>query len=317
VYKGQLGLVVKSADWFLAAAEKIGVWLKLSPFVLGVLLVGLGTSLPELATSIAATVQGENTIVLANVIGSNIANVLLIIGLVTVLMGTIRFEKDIIDLDVPLLVSTTILFIFLLADGVVSRGDGIVLMAGFAFYVLYSIGYREDKEHHKGLVKMVSALTKETNRQVERHEKITTWTIPVLIASIALLAGSSQLVVEQLLAIVQELNVEVAVASYFVLAIGTSLPELTVSIKALRKNQGDLVVGNIIGSCMFNMLLIGGSSAVLTDQKISSNILLWAGSGLLVSVLLLMAGSISKRIHIWEGMTFILLYITIGLYIAN
>ncbi len=93
--------VIQSADWFLGAAEKVGVTLRLPPFILGVILVGFGTSLPELATSIAAVADGVDTVTIANVAGSNIANVLVIIGLSTIALGTIKFDKDLIDLDLP------------------------------------------------------------------------------------------------------------------------------------------------------------------------------------------------------------------------
>ena len=123
--------VVKGADWFLGAAEKVGVTLRLPPFILGVLLVGFGTSLPELATSIAAVVDGVNTVTIANVAGSNIANVFVILGLSTIALGTIRFDKDLIDLDIPLMVGITALFGIMLVDGELTRIDGIVLLIGF------------------------------------------------------------------------------------------------------------------------------------------------------------------------------------------
>src|SRR5688572_32301519 len=93
--------VVKSADWFLQAAERIGKALRLPPFILGVVVVGFGTSLPELATSIAATTDGSHEVTLANIIGSNLANILFIIGIAAFVLGTIRFEKNLIDLDLP------------------------------------------------------------------------------------------------------------------------------------------------------------------------------------------------------------------------
>jgi cation:H+ antiporter len=305
--------VVKGADWFLGAAEKVGVTLRLPPFILGVLLVGFGTSLPELATSIAAVVDNVDTVTIANVAGSNIANVLVILGLSTIILGTIRFDKDLIDLDIPLLVGVTALFAIMIVDGGLSRGDGMLLLVGFFAYIIYSLGYKEDKEHHKGLIALIAALTKGTEKKVEKHQKLTTpLTYVVLVGSVALLGLSSKFAVDSLLEIVTQVDVGVDVLTFFALAIGTSLPELTVSIKALRQGKGDLVVGNVIGSSMFNILLIGGVASVLKPQVIDAGLVGWIITGLGLSVLLLMAGSISKRIHLWEGLIYILIYLTIA-----
>jgi cation:H+ antiporter len=313
-----LGAVVKSADWFLGAAEKIGLRIGLSPFILGVVLVGFGTSLPELTTSLAAISNGANDIALANIAGSNIANVLLIIGLATLMMGTIKLEKNLIDLDLPLLIGTTILFVILLADGGLGLTDGIILLLALAGYIAYNFNYKEDKEYHQGIVKLISMLTKTSTEKVEKHENtMTKYTIPVAILSVVLLGIASSVVVTNLLAIVQQINIGVDVVAFFVLAIGTSLPELVVSIKSLRKGQSDVVMGNIVGSCMFNMLLIGGLASVLSPQTMSPQVLTWSIIGLLVSTGLLVVASISKRIHIWEGYTFLLLYVVIGLKIAE
>src|SRR6056297_3004353 len=120
--------VVKGADWFLGAAEKVGVTLRLPPFILGVLLVGFGTSLPELATSLAAVADNVDTVTIANIAGSNIANIFVILGLSTIALGTIKFDKDLIDLDIPLLVGITALFCIMLVDGDLTRTDGITLL---------------------------------------------------------------------------------------------------------------------------------------------------------------------------------------------
>lgn len=308
-----LGVVVKSADWFLGAAEKVGVSLRLPPFILGVILVGFGTSLPELATSIAAVADGVDSIAIANVTGSNIANVLIILGLSTIVLGTIKFDKDLIDLDIPLLVGVTTLFILLLLDGTVSRFDGVILLLGFVGYIVYSIGYKEDKEHHKGLISMIVALSKGSKSKVEKKQNlIGPFTIVVLLGSIALLGVASKVAVDNLLGIVEQVNIGVSVISFFALAIGTSLPELVVSFKALHKGQGDLVVGNIIGSCMFNILLIIGVTSVISPQTMDSELLTWSLVGIGLSTMLLMAGSISKRIHLWEGLIYVLIYVALA-----
>ncbi len=310
--------VVKGADWFLGAAEKIGVSLNLPPFILGVVLVGFGTSLPELTTSIAAVVDGVDTVSIANIAGSNIANVLLIVGVSTIALGTIRFDKNLIDLDLPLIAGITALFSILLVDGSLNQLDGAFLLVGFVGYMLYSLVYKDDQEHHhKGLVRLIGALSKETKKQVENHEKTGASTYVIALASVALLGLSSKFAVDSLLAIVEQVDVGVDVLSFFALAIGTSLPELVVSFKALRKGQGDIVVGNIIGSSMFNILLIGGVASVLKPQFVNADLVGWIIAGMSLSVMLLVISSITRRIHMWEGFSYMLIYVAVASKIAT
>lgn len=305
--------VVKGADWFLNAAEKVGVSIGLPPFILGVILVGFGTSLPELATSIAAVADGVNDVSIANVAGSNIANIFLILGIATIVMGTIKFDKDLIDLDVPLLLGVTVLFGLLVIDGSLGLFDGILLLLVFASYILYSLGYREDKEHHKGLVALIAALSRGPKQKVEKKQNlIGPFTLLVLVFSVILLGASSKFAVDSMLRIVEQVSFGVGVLSFFALAIGTSLPELTVTIKSLRAGKGDIVVGNIIGSCMFNMLLIGGVASVFKVQVVDPVLLPWMIGGMIISVLLINASTISKRIHVWEGIVFVLLYVVLA-----
>jgi len=308
-----LGGVVKGADWFLGAAEKVGVSLRLPPFILGVVLVGFGTSLPELTTSVAAVINGVDTVTIANVAGSNLANVLLILGVSTIVLGTIKFDKNLIDLDIPLMIAVTALFALLISDGSLSRFDGVVLLVGFAGYILYSLGYKEDSEHHKGLISLISSLSKGSKTKVERQQNlIGPFTILVLLGSVALLGLSSKFAVDSLLSIVTRASIGVGVLSFFALAIGTSLPELVVSFKALRRGEGDIVVGNVIGSSMFNILLIGGVASVIRPQFVDASLVGWFIVGLGLSALLLMVGSISKRIHLWEGVMYLLIYAAIA-----
>lgn len=308
--------VVKSADWFLGAAEKVGITLRLPPFVLGVILVGFGTSLPELATSMAAVIDGVDTVTIPNVAGSNIANILIIIGISTIALGTIRFDKNLIDLDLPLLVGVTSLFGLLVIDGGLDFTDGIIMLIGFIGYIVYSVAYKENEEHHRGLMSLIASLSKGSKEKIQKKENlIGPFTIAMLVFSVALLGISSKIAVDSMLEIVKQVDVGVGVLSFFALAIGTSLPELVVSIKSLKKGQGDIVVGNIIGSCMFNILLIGGTASVLKNQVIDMSILPWMLAGMAISVLLLLAGSISQRIHIWEGFVYLLIYVTIAIHI--
>ncbi len=308
--------VIKSADWFLAAAEKIGTYFKLPRFIMGVVLIGFGTSLPELSTSISAIIAGDNDIVLANIIGSNIANILLVIGISTLLIGTIRVKKDIVDIDLPILLATTALFIFLAFDGSVGRLDAVLLLAGFVFYIFYSLFYKDTGDFHRGFVPLLRTVFSSSSSSSPQKTTATKPSAIVylqLFASVGLLGAASYFAIESLESIVQSIGIAVSVLSFFALAIGTSLPELTVSFKALRKGQGDLVLGNIVGSSMFNLLLIGGVAGVLSPQNLPLDAGLIMLGALATATLLLTISGITKRLQVWEGITYILLYIAISI----
>ncbi len=320
IFLASIVTVVLSAGWFLHASEQIGVRFKLPSFVLGVLLVGFGTSLPELATSLAAISEGNDNIVIANIIGSNMANILIILGISTFALGTIRFEKDLIDLDLPLLFGVTALFAVSMYDGNLSGVDGLLLIIGFAGYVLYTLFYKEDPAYHRGLLGLISSLARQG--KVGRKPQAGAGgsnpiylgkSFGVLVLSIVLLGVASKFTVDSLLNIVQELNIQVEALSFVGLAIGTSLPELTVSYKSLKKGKGDIVIGNIIGSSIFNILLVGGVASLLQSQFIASGLVFWSVAGLMIATLMLVVGGITRRIHVWEGLLYILVYVAIAL----
>jgi cation:H+ antiporter len=155
-----LFLLIKGADWFVESSEKIALALKVSPFIVGVTIVAIGTSLPELASSIAATIKGETEIVGANVIGSNIANILLIVGLSAVAGRILIVKRSLINVDLPLLASTTVLFLFTMADKKIVLGEGILLLFGFLVYLLYTIFQRKEEILTPELVEILPEGTK-------------------------------------------------------------------------------------------------------------------------------------------------------------
>lgn len=313
-----LFVVIKSADWFLDAAEKTGKSLHLPEFLMGVILVGFGTSLPEFATSIAAISSGENSITLANVTGSNIANIFLVIGISTIIAGTIKIAKKDIDLDLSFLFIATVLSAFVLIDGQLTRIDGLILFTGFIGYMTYSVLYDPKKaEHTLGFLSFLKALMKKVKlKDNEKNTpKIELKQLLVMFASVIALSIASKYTVDSVLNIVTELDIAVEVISFFALAIGTSLPELVVSIKSIREGKGDLALGNIIGSCIFNILLIGGFASILSTQYIDTSTVYWIVAGLIGSVLLLVVSAKSRQIEMWEGAGFVLVYIALSLKI--
>lgn len=306
--------VAKTADWFLSAAEKIGNYFHLPQFIMGVVLVGFGTSLPELTTSLAAVSSGEAGVTIGNILGSNIANVLVIIGISTLAVGTIRFNKEVVNIDSPLMMATIFFFALTMLDGQLGLIDGVMLLSAFIAYMAYSMFYKDSDEYHSGLARLLKAIFSRRDKDTSKtaKTKLSIWTCVQLVASLAGLALFSKISIDNLLVIVGEIGIAVGVVSFFALALGTSLPELAVSIKALRKGHGDTVIGNIIGSCMFNMLLIGGITSVVMPQTVTLPDGYWMVGGLIISGLLLVIATITKRMHIWEGAAFLFVYVALS-----
>lgn len=151
IFAVSLAVLIKGADWLLESAEKIGLAFGLSPFVIGVVVVGIGTSLPELISSIAGVLKGVTEIVAANAIGSNIANILLIVGIAAIFGGKLAVTKNLIDLDLPLLATSTALLAGIAWDKIITRTESVFLVTAFFIYLIYSLLYKEDVKENKKL----------------------------------------------------------------------------------------------------------------------------------------------------------------------
>ena len=320
-------LVVKAADWFLKSVDIIGKKFHLPAFVLGVVLVGFGTSLPELATSVSSILNDTHNVAIANIVGSNVANVLVVLGVMTLLFGSVKFKKDLISLDLPYLLTMTILFAILILDGNLSFLDGLLLSVSFVGYLAYNLTQNANKAR-LGLIAWIGNLnfrsTAKPPRAKAKPRKASSVTnqqlllsVIVLGVSATILAISSRLAIDNMLHIAQEIQIGVEVATFLTIALGTSLPEILVSYKALRQNKGDLVLGNIIGSCAFNILLVGGVVGLLHTQVIDAGILGWSLLGLLASSLILLVNGITKEIKMWEGAVFLSIYVALMINIVN
>jgi len=311
-----LAILVKSADWFVESAEKIGLALKISPFIIGVTIVAIGTSFPELASSVAATLKGATEIVAANTVGSNVANILLIVGLSAVAARALIVRRSLIDLDAPLLGAATFLFIFVMWDKEIVFGEGILLILGFLIYLLYAIFHRREKEEETP--EAVEVLPSRVERREieakiepkpEKPEKLNFRVFLFLILGMAGLAVGANYTIEAMLKISDILKIATSLVAITALAIGTSLPELVVSIRAASKKKYEIALGNIFGSNVFNILLVAGIPALIRPLVVDE---LTFGIGLpflVIATLLFIISGISRRIHIWEGAMYLLLYI--------
>ncbi len=312
-----LALLVKSADWFVESAEKIGVALKISPFIIGVVVVAIGTSFPELVAAIAATMKGASDFVSANVIGSNIANILLIIGISSIIGRRLIVKRSLIDLDAPLLACVTGLFVFMAWDKVITMGEGILLLLSFLVYLGYTI-FQERASIDvlpSSTVEILPDRSKRRSRKAlkekkkEGRQKITLKTTIFLILGALGLAVGANYTIDAVIKIAEILVIAPTLIAITAVAIGTSLPELMVSIQSARKKKYEIALGNVFGSNVFNILLVAGIPSLFGDLPVDSVSFSVGIPFLVLATLLFIFSGISKKIHLWEGMMFLCIYI--------
>lgn len=307
VFIFSLVLVIKGADFLLEGAERIGKYFKLPSFVIGALIVGIGTSLPELASSFFAVKRGVTDIVTANVIGSNIANILLVSGLASVVGRVIYTTKNLIKLEIPLLVISTSLFLFVAYDGIIDFWEALVIFFAFIVYVVYLLNadkYKtyhdlaEDKENHKHF----------KEKKEEKIEKISFKEFGFLLAGIILLSVGANYLVDSVVALSKKLDIATSVISVLAIAVGTSLPEILVSAKAVLRGKTDLAFGNVFGSNVFNILMLTGILGLWKNLVVSTEMIQVGLPFLAITTLIFYVSASAKRIYIWEGLMFLLFY---------
>ncbi len=283
-------VLLKGSDWFIESAEKIGLSYGISPFVIGITIVAFGTSLPELATSIAAVLQGDSEIVIGNVIGSNIANIGLVLGLVAVIIKQIDLEQNIWHVDMAYLWGSSFLLAFIIYDGKVNYFEAAILIVGIILFLSYSIGGQERSESN------------------DRPTIVWKDYIFLILGGVLVYAGATYTVVaiEQLSGLAGISKETIALSA---VALGTSLPEVVVSLQAARKGKTSLAVGNVVGSNIFNIFVVTGFSTMFGELLIPAGVIAFSLPFMLALTLLFGVMSNNQKITGWEGLLLILFYI--------
>ena len=289
IFAVSLFALLKASDFFVAAAEKIGLSFGIPPFIIGVTVVAFGTSLPELASSIAAVVEGSSDIVIGNVVGSNIANIALVLGLVAIIGKEIKVHETIMYADIPLLVLSAFLLWFVVYDGKVTIFEAIFLLIALVIFLLNSLTGNKDDE-------------------VERP-KITWQTMVMLIASAVVIKFGADYTVLGIVKLSGLMGIGSAVIAQSLVALGTSLPEVFVSIAAIKKGQTDMAVGNVLGSNIFNTYAVMSIPAFIGPLVIPAAVLQFSLPFMIALTIALAVMCISKTICRWEGYTLVLLYV--------
>ena len=314
-----LGVLVKGADWLITSAEKIGLSLGLSPFIVGVTIVGVGTSFPELISSFVAVFKGVPDVVAANAIGSNIANILLIVGVSAVIGKRLIVTKSLIDLDLPLLAISTVLLLGIVWDKQITFGESLLMLVTYGIYLLYTVLHKDTED--SGEIAEFLPSRQERRKHIVTHKK-EEFTRPKLVAKdfILLVVGIFGLVfgakylIDALVNLSAILNIATGVIAITAVAVGTSLPELLVSAKAALQKKSEIALGNIFGSNVFNALVVIGLPGLFRILPVDNQTFTIGVPAMALATLLFVISGISRRIHMWEGAFYLSVYV---LFIAK
>ena len=240
------------AGWLVKGSTEIALKANVSHLVIGLTIVAFGTSAPELVVSINASLTGQGDIAIGNIVGSNIFNIAVILG-ISAVIHPLQAKRQLTRIDIPLLILATIVLTVLFWNGTLNRLEGSIFLIGIILYTTFSLYY--SRKHEEKVEKSIGELEK----QPEPWYK----DILYLCGGLAILIFASHLLVNNAVSIAQELGVSEAVIGLTIGAAGTSLPELATSLVAALKKNPDIAIGNIVGSNLFNILAIAGTSSVI------------------------------------------------------
>jgi len=300
-----LAVLIKASDLFTDSTEKIGVALGLPTFIIGVTIVAFGTSLPEFISAIFSFAGNVPEIVVGNVIGANIANIFLILGLSAIIGKNIKISRNMLSVDLPMMIAAALLFVFVVFDGKIVLIETLLLCGMFVVYLLY-ITREERPTDEKEIKKEIRGLLK--IKEIKKR----TWAI--LVFSGVLIYFSARFTVESVIAFSEIFNVGKEVIAATIFSIGTTLPELTVSVVAASKGKPEIAIGNILGSNIFNALAVLGIPAllgmiILSVDVFTFNVNIFMLAVLIAATVLYFFITQDRETTSWEGWLLIIFYI--------
>lgn len=291
-------LLVKGADFFVDGASSIAGKLKVPSLIIGLTVVSMGTSMPEAAVSVSASLSGDNGISLGNVIGSNVFNLLMVVGISSIILPVVT-DRDVLKRDMPVNIGITAVLLLMLLDGELSRIDSAILLLFLAAYMFILIR---------------SALK---NRAEGEEIKSLSWTKSLIfvVLGLAAIIGGGQLVVENAKTIAINLGMGETLVGLTIVAIGTSLPELVTSIVAAKKGDSGIAMGNAVGSCIFNILFILGMAGAISPMNADGAFFIDTGILIGVSAMMLLFAFTKRKTSRGEGAICVAIYAAYTAYI--
>ncbi len=292
-------LLVKGADWFVDGASGLARKLGIPQLVIGLTIVAMGTSLPEAAVSISAALRGNAEITIGNIVGSNILNILIILG-VTALIATLKVADSTVRYEIPFMIVATFVLLWLgYTGGQVTWLEGVILWVLFLLYLRY--------------LYMMAKKGKKEEREAEQLS--TAKIIGLILAGVVMIVAGSNFAVEGASNLAKALGISQRFIGLTIVALGTSLPELVTSVSAARKHNADIAIGNIVGSNIFNILFIVGTTALITPVTFASGFVVDTLIAAAVGILLFVCVARTKELRKKAGIVMLLAYILYFLYL--
>lgn len=296
---GGLVLLYFGADWLIRGGARLGMRVGLSPLVVGLTIVAFGTSTPELFVACSAAFDGKGGMAVGNVLGSNMFNIAVILG-IAVLFRPLTVRIQLLRFDIPLLILSSLLTCWFLVDGWMARWEGIILFSGILGYTYLNYRLAKRKPSEDVLEEFSSDMPELKGTPVNDF----LW----ILLGLVFLSGGAQAMVEGAVGIARDLGISETIIGLIILAAGTSLPELACSLLAALKDKGDIAIGNIVGSSIFNLLAILGVTASLVPVQAGDVLLIDKIYMVGVAIFLLPLASTGFVLRRWEGVLLLLLY---------
>ena len=291
-------MLVKGSDWFVDGAASIAAKFRIPQIIIGLTIVAMGTSAPEAAVSITAASAGSADITVGNIVGSNILNVLIILGLSAAIIA-VPIGKSTQKIDAPFMIAISGIFLLLGWDGAITRMDGVILLFLFVSYMGYMIW---------------SAL--HSNEESDEIKDMKIWQmILATVGGLALVVWGADVAVDAATELATIFGMSERFIGLTVVALGTSLPELFTSVTAARKGNADIAIGNIVGSNIFNILFVVGLSSIIIDVPFAANFRIDMAVAIAAPLFMWLASMKGMKLVRWHGIVMLLGYVAYFLYL--
>ena len=304
---GIAGLYI-GAEGLVRGSSSLAMTLGVSPLVVGLTIVAFGTSSPELVVSIKAAIDGNPGIVVGNVVGSNICNIALILGLAA-LISPMQVKTQIVKREIPIMIVVSFFMLFVLFDDSVSQIEGIILVVGIILYIIFSYRYSVKEVPNEEIIK-------ELKDNLPRKQYNVYILILFIVGGLGLLIAGSNLFVAGAVEIAERFGVSQAVIGLTIIALGTSLPELTTSVVASLKHENEIAIGNAVGSNVFNILSVLGISSLVSPIAGTGVTIVDLSIMMFFTLLIFPLSWSNFKLQRWEGGLLLLGYIIYMVYLG-
>ena len=305
---GSLGLFI-GAEVLVRGASSLAIRLGISPLVVGLTVVAFATSSPELVVSIKAAIEGNPGIVVGNVVGSNICNIALILG-VAAMISPMSVKTQVIKREIPIMIIVSVILLLILFDDTITRVEGVFLVIGIITYIILGYKYSMKERNNKEVIK-------EFEEIIPKSPYKSWQSIIFILVGLGLLVLGSNLFVDGAVAIAEKFGVSQAVIGLTIVALGTSLPELTTSIVASFKNENDIAIGNAVGSNVFNILSILGISSLVRPIADTGVTMVDLSIMMFFTILILPLSKTKFTLRRWEGALLFCGYVGYMIYLIT